>query len=100
MKGTGLFLIPLIFLAVFFAYPLASLLYLGFWDGSFTLTYMGEAISRYGGVIGFTVYQAFLSALLTLAIGLPGAFIMGNYDFRGKSLIKAVSTVPFILPSI
>ena len=100
MRRTTLFLIPLLFLLLFFAYPVASLLYLGLWDGSFTLDYMKEAFSRYGGIIWFTVYQALLSSIITLAIGLPGAYIMGNYSFRGKGFIKAVSTVPFILPSI
>ncbi len=100
MRRSALFLIPLLFLLFFFAYPVASLLYLGLWNGSFTPEYLLEAFSRYGGVIRFTVYQAFLSALLTLAIGLPGAYIIGNYSFRGKSAIKAISTVPFILPSI
>ncbi len=100
MRRNYLFLIPLSFLLAFFAYPVFSLLYLGLWDGGPNPEFMKEAFSRYGGVISFTVYQAILSSLLTLIIGLPGAYIIGNYDFRGKSAIKAVSTVPFILPSI
>ncbi len=100
MNRRSLFLIPLIFLLAFFAYPVVSLLYLGLWNGGATLSYLKEAFEQYRHVIGFTVYQAFLSSILTLCIGLPGAYIMGNYAFRGKSLIKAISTVPFILPSI
>ncbi len=102
MRREILLTIPLLFLILFFFYPVVSLLYQGFWDRGFTLSYLWSAISDpyYRGVLWFTTYQAFLSALLTMIIGLPGAYIMGNYDFRGKALIKSISTVPFILPSI
>ncbi len=94
--------IPILFFSVFFFYPILSLLRFGIYDSGFTGRYLSEVLSNaiYLKIILFTIYQAFLSAVFTLLIGLPGAYIMGNYDFRGKSLIKAISTVPFILPSI
>ena len=51
-------------------------------------------------VLGFTLYQALLSTLASVLVGLPGAYILANYNFTGKRLVKAVSTVPFVLPSI
>ena len=51
-------------------------------------------------VVGFTVWQALLSTLASLAIGLPGAWIMASFRFPGKRLVRAVSTVPYVLPSI
>lgn len=70
--------------------------------GAFQGPALGEAIrSPYlRGVLAFTLKQALLSTLASLAIGLPGAWIMATYRFPGKKLVRAVSTVPFVLPSI
>jgi thiamine transport system permease protein len=35
-----------------------------------------------------------------LAIGLPGAFLLARYDFRGKTLLKALTAVPFVMPTV
>ncbi len=51
-------------------------------------------------VISFTIMQAAISTIGALIIGLPGAYLLANYSFRGKRLIKAISSIPFILPSI
>jgi len=49
-------------------------------------------------VIAFTFWQATLSTLLTLLFGLPGAYLMARYRFRGKSLILALTAIPFVMP--
>jgi thiamine transport system permease protein len=46
------------------------------------------------------VGQALLSTLLTLLLGLPGAYVFARYDFPGKRLIQALTTVPFVLPTV
>ena len=51
-------------------------------------------------IIGFTISQALLSTLFTIVIGLPGAWLLATRNFPGKKLLKAVSAVPFVLPSI
>jgi thiamine transport system permease protein len=51
-------------------------------------------------VIWFTFWQAALSTLLTLALGLPGAYLLGRFDFRGKSLVRALTAVSFVLPTL
>ncbi|MBI3739844.1 MAG: iron ABC transporter permease, partial [Chloroflexi bacterium] len=48
----------------------------------------------------FTFYQAILSTLLTLLIGLPSAYLFAHFDFRGKSLLRALTAVPFMLPTV
>ena len=48
----------------------------------------------------FTIYQASLSTILTLILGLPTAYIFANYTFPGKRFIQTLLTVPFILPTI
>lgn len=54
----------------------------------------------YRRIMLFTVFQAFISSFLSFLIGLPGAFILSETDFRGKQLLKTIYNIPFILPSI
>jgi thiamine transport system permease protein len=35
-----------------------------------------------------------------LAVGLPAAYLFARYEFRGKTLLKAVTTLPFVMPTI
>ncbi|MDR0554773.1 MAG: ABC transporter permease subunit [Treponema sp.] len=51
-------------------------------------------------VAAFTVRQAALSTLLALALGLPGAWLLGTGRFRSRGLIRAVTSVPFAMPPI
>jgi len=51
-------------------------------------------------VMAFTVKQAFLSTLLSLIIGFPGAYLLAKFNFRGKKAFRSLCTIPFILPSI
>jgi thiamine transport system permease protein len=45
----------------------------------------------------FTLKQAFFSALVSLVIGLPGAWFIGS---ARSPLLKAVTAIPFAMPSI
>lgn len=48
----------------------------------------------------FSLTQAFLSTLLALIIGFPGAYFIAKYDFRGRRFFLALAAIPFCLPSI
>lgn len=52
------------------------------------------------GLIGFTVYQAVLSTIASLALGLPGAYLLSQFSFPGRETVRALTMVPFVLPSI
>ncbi|MFW5921980.1 MAG: ABC transporter permease [Halodesulfurarchaeum sp.] len=52
------------------------------------------------GLIGFTVYQALLSTVASLALGLPGAYLLSQYEFPGRETIRSLTMLPFVLPSI
>lgn len=41
-----------------------------------------------------------LTALLALAFGLPLAALLGRYRFRGRRLLRALVTVPFVVPVV
>ena len=91
-----LWLFPLGFIGLFFFYPLGRIL-----TYSFDLSVLtSENLSLTGNVLLFTLYQAFLSTLLTLIIGLPAAYLFARFDFPGKALLRALTAVPFLLPTV
>ncbi|MDA3939726.1 MAG: ABC transporter permease subunit, partial [Spirochaetia bacterium] len=71
-------------------------------EGGLTLKNITQIISSeyHRRIISFTLFQALLSTLFTIILGLPGAWLLATKDFPGKKLLKAVSAVPFVLPSI
>jgi thiamine transport system permease protein len=87
---------PLLFIGTFFFFPLFRIfLY------SFAPSALDPANLRLAShVLSFTLYQALLSTLLTLVIGLPSALLFTRFDFRGKSLLRALTAVPFMLPTV
>ncbi|MFB6154884.1 MAG: ABC transporter permease [Haloferacaceae archaeon] len=91
-------------LLVLFYYPVATVfvdaVYAG---GRWTLAAFREILSsrfyRYD-LIGFTAYQAFLSTLASVALGLPGAWVLSRFEFRGRETLRSLTILPFVLPSI
>lgn len=95
--------IPLAFLALFFAWPVLALLVTGFSEGgSFSLTGIPEVFGdpRSWRVIAQTLAQAVLGTALSLLLGLPAAFVLYRLDFPGRGLLRALTTVPFVLPTV
>ena len=52
------------------------------------------------GLFGFTTYQALLSTVLSVVLGLPGAYLLARFEFPGRQTIKSLTILPFVLPSI
>ncbi|MEE1931120.1 iron ABC transporter permease [Streptomyces sp. TRM 70351] len=95
--------VPLAFFAVFFGYPVAAIVARGLredgrWDLGGAAEVLGDPVT--GQVLAFTVGQAAASTALTLALALPGAYVFARLDFPGKQLLRAVVTVPFVLPTV
>lgn len=67
---------------------------------SFSLLFSTFKDPYYLHIMSFTLFQALCSTLLALLIGLPGAYFMTAYKFRGKKILSALYKVPFVLPSI
>ncbi len=51
-------------------------------------------------IIWFTVWQAAASALLSLLLGIPSAYIFYVKRFRFQKVLRSLITIPFMLPSI
>jgi thiamine transport system permease protein len=91
-----LWVIPLTFVAVLFYWPIAKITSLGF-SGEWLATLSEPKKLE---VVWFTLWQAAVSTLVTLVIAIPGAYLLYRKSFPGQRLIKALITVPFVLPSI
>jgi thiamine transport system permease protein len=91
--------IPLAFLALFFLYPLGAIVERGLrGDGDPPLEVLTDPLTR--DVVWFTVWQALASTVLTIAIALPAAYVLGRFRFPGRSLVGALVVVPFVLPTV
>lgn len=87
-----------VFLGLFLAYPVATVLGESFsrgsgWDVLTQDTYFLERA-------WFTTWQAALSTVITLVLAMPVAWVIACHEFPGKGLFVAVITVPFVLPAI
>src|SRR6188474_1276241 len=92
-----------VFLALFYFYPLAMIIRVSLARADAgAAAAIGAVLGSptYLKIIGFTFYQAGLSTLLTLALGLPGAYLLARYSFRGQHLLRALIAVPSVLPTL
>jgi thiamine transport system permease protein len=96
LKRVFLWVLPLSFLTVAFFFPLSRILAITFDPKTITAANLRLTFD----VLLFTFYQATLSTLLTLLLGLPSAYLFARYDFRGKSVLRALTAVPFMLPTV
>ncbi len=92
-----LFIIPFLLLLAFFYIPVITVFITGFSKEGLKAV-LGDSYCR--RICLFSLKQGALSTLLSAAIGFPGAYILARYSFRGKNFIKALITVPYVLPPI
>lgn len=95
--------LPLTFLALFFYYPLTRIFNRGLSGAEgFTLQYVLQILKDpyFQQVIIFTAKQALLSVAISILLGLPWAYIFIRYEFPFKKTLRALTIVPFVLPSI
>jgi thiamine transport system permease protein len=89
--------IPVVFIGYFFAYPLFRILSLGLSEMGAGSTGIQARLFRVGW---FTVWQAVLSTVLTLLVAAPLTWAVSSFDFKGRRLVMALVTVPFVLPTV
>jgi thiamine transport system permease protein len=95
--------IPVAFVAVFFLYPVIEILDRGLRpDGHVDLGPLRDVFTdeTTRGVVWFTVWQAALSTVLTLVVALPGAYVLARLRFPGRTLVRALVTIPFVMPTV
>jgi len=95
--------LPLAFLAVFLCYPLATI---GALSAAPSAVSGGELVATllrpeaYAETVVLSAAQAGASTLLTLALGLPAAYAFARYRFPGDRLLRALASVPFVMPAV
>ena len=99
----GLAAVPLAIFGLFFALPVAGMLQLGLWpEGRFdpgaVLDVLGRG--RTGRVLWFTAWSATVGTLVSVALGLPAAYVLFRLRFPGRGALRALLLVPFVLPTV
>ena len=90
-------LLPLGFLAVFFIYPLWAIAR----EALLPPAVLSVLTDPYFiDVFQFSIGQALLSTLLSVAVGFPLAYLLSTYRFPGRELLRSLTLVPFVLPTI
>jgi len=97
MRRVALGLPGLLFGLAFFVWPMVAILTTGLRNDP---ERAWSAVASSGSVVWFTLWQAAVSTLITVAIGLPIAWILARFEFPGRATLRAVVTVPFVLPTV
>ena len=87
---------PLLFVAVLFYWPLTKILALGFEAGANSVALGASTLAA----VWFTIWQAALSTVICLLLGVPGAYILYRRQFRGRNALRVLITLPLVLPTI
>ena len=94
---------PLVFLGIFFAWPVATLVGRGLApEGSPDLSGFAEVLTRprTWRVVRQTLTQATLATVVCVVLGVPGALVLYRRRFPGRDLLRTLVLVPFVLPSV
>ncbi|MEY3595223.1 MAG: hypothetical protein RL576_637, partial [Actinomycetota bacterium] len=92
-----LFVPSFIFLSVFVMWPTLVVLVESLDQSSLTRVLSNSQLRQ---MLWFTTWQAFISTIATLAIGIPAALVLSRYSFRARQIIRALTFVPFVLPTV
>ncbi|WP_062517045.1 ABC transporter permease [Demequina gelatinilytica] len=98
--------LPVGFLGLFFLWPAGTVIVRGLLGedgvGGGDLAGALEVLSRSRTLhaIGTTVVLAALGTLGSLLLGVPAAWALSRFRWRGARTVRAVVTVPFVLPTI
>jgi thiamine transport system permease protein len=95
--------VPLTFLAVFFAWPVAAILGRGLVvDGRLDLGGFGAVLGRSQTweLVLRTLGQSVLATTIAVVLGVPGAHVLYRCRFRGRALVRVLVAVPFVMPTV
>ena len=95
--GWWLAVLPLGFVLVFLGFPVLKLLSGAFSGSAFLAVFENP---YYVARLLWTLSSAGVSMLVTVVLGVPVAVMFAKYDFRGKRLLEALLTLPFVVPTI
>lgn len=82
--------------AAFFAIPLVGLLARAPWSDLVDLV-SGDVVLD---ALRISLLSSLAAATLSLLFGVPLAWVLSRVEFRGKSLVRAIVTLPMVLPPV
>ena len=88
---------PLLFLVLFYAWPFVTLMWRGLSADAISETFRSDSTWR---VLWFTTWQAIVSTVLTLLVGLGPAWAVSRFEFRGRRALLGLLTAVFVLPTV
>ena len=88
---------PTLGLAVFYAWPFVTLVV-----EAVTTTAIADTFGQASTwkVVWFTTWQAAVSTVITIAVGLAPAYVLARFDFHGRTLLVGLLTAMFVLPTV
>ncbi|MFF8816596.1 ABC transporter permease [Leucobacter sp. NPDC015123] len=95
--------IPVLFVGVFFLWPVIALVATGLTSGGqLDLGGLPEVLGleRSWRVLQNTLVQASLATVVAILLGVPAAYVLYRLEFRGRGVLRALLTVPFVLPAV
>jgi thiamine transport system permease protein len=96
-------LIPLAVLGVFFVLPVTGMVSRGFApDGRLDVAGVVDVLTRpeIRRAVWFTVWTSTVATLVASALGLPAAYVLHRVAIPGRTWIRALLVVPFVLPTV
>ena len=96
-------LVPLLVLGVFFLLPVWGMLGRGFvQDGHLDVGGVLDVLTRpeIRRAVWFTVWTSTLSTAVACGLGLPAAYVLHRVALPGRTCVRAVLVVPFVLPTV
>ncbi|MGA0864119.1 MAG: ABC transporter permease [Ilumatobacteraceae bacterium] len=89
--------VPISFLGLFFAWPVLTM-FVDHLSWSTVADVVRDRSLR--GIAWFTFWQAVASTVVTLGVGVPLTWATVRWTFPGVSLLRTISTVPFLMPAV
>ena len=104
--------LPLAFLAVFFLWPVGSMLARGFIVG-ISGSGVGNGVNassesflsifsdlRTWKIVWQTVWMSLAGTAVSVILGIPGAYVLYRLRFPGQAVLRGFVMVPFVLPTV
>jgi thiamine transport system permease protein len=96
-------LVPLAVLGVFFVLPVVGMVGRGFLpDGHLDIGGVLDVLTRpeIRRALWFTVWTSTVATATALLLGLPAAYALHRLAFPGRTALRALLVVPFVLPTV
>ena len=94
-QGSGVVLLVATAFALFLGLPVAALFVRALLNGALAVAVTSEVVLT---ALALSLVTTAVSLILTVAIGLPLAFVLARRSFRGTWLVEAIVDLPIVLP--